>query len=91
MHWDPDLIVIFGGTFATVVAWRLLSIVSSRVNRPGPDVQEIRAMRERMDEIGTAVDAIAIEVERIAEAQRFSTQLLVGSRKAEGGSLKAEV
>lgn len=78
MHWDPDLIVIFGGIFATTVSWRLISIFANRMNRPGPDIAELRAMRERMEEIGTAVDTIAIEVERIAESQRFSAQLLAG-------------
>ena len=36
----------------------------------------------RLERIEQAVDAIAIEVERISEGQRFTTQLLGDTRKA---------
>jgi hypothetical protein len=34
------------------------------------------AIRTRLDQLQQSVDAIAVEVERIAEAQRFSAKLL---------------
>jgi hypothetical protein len=33
-------------------------------------------MRERMDKIDGAIDAVAVEVERIGEGQRFLTQAM---------------
>ncbi|MES2178172.1 MAG: hypothetical protein V4550_09930 [Gemmatimonadota bacterium] len=44
-----------------------------------------RAEDERFERLQQSVDAIAIEVERIAEAQRFSAKLM--SERAEHGSL----
>jgi hypothetical protein len=38
------------------------------------------AVEERLERLGTAVDAIALEVERIAEGQRFTTKLLSEAR-----------
>ncbi|MDB4917443.1 MAG: hypothetical protein JWM95_5087 [Gemmatimonadetes bacterium] len=42
---------------------------------------------ERLERLQQSVDAIAIEVERIAEAQRFSAKLLV--ERGDKASLKA--
>lgn len=39
----------------------------------GPDTSEVVARLERMEQ---AIDAIALEVERISEGQRFTTKLL---------------
>lgn len=38
--------------------------------------QNAPAFQERFDQLQQSVDAIAVEVERIAEAQRFSAKLL---------------
>ncbi|HVZ50112.1 MAG TPA: hypothetical protein VG916_15120 [Gemmatimonadaceae bacterium] len=78
MHWDPDLILIMGGAIAIVLTVRLTGAFTEWVKSRSADPPDLRAMRQRMDEIGNAVDTIALEVERIAEAQRFSTQLLAG-------------
>lgn len=57
---------------------------SKKVSRPevAPDVQE------RMSRIEQAVDAIAIEVERMSEGQRFTTRLLA-EQFGEGGRTDA--
>jgi len=49
-----------------------------------PDVQ---ARLERMEQ---AIDSIAIEVERIAEGQRFTTRLLSGRAEAEAARAGGE-
>lgn len=47
--------------------------VKNRRADPAPSVATTEARLERIEQ---AVDAIAIEVERIAEGQRFTTKLL---------------
>jgi hypothetical protein len=51
---------------------RLMWTRATRMSSPAP----VPARDERLDRIEQAVDAIAIEVERIGEAQRFTTRLL---------------
>jgi hypothetical protein len=51
---------------------RLMWKRATRMSTPAP----APARDERLDRIEQAVDAIAIEVERIGEAQRFTTRLL---------------
>ena len=84
---DPDVI-----SFAAVMATIVLSIaslcgiyvgckwaISSTKRR-----EQLPSARNdaRLEQLQQSVDAIAIEVERIAEAQRFSAKLLAG-REAE--------
>jgi hypothetical protein len=45
------------------------------------------ASDERLSRIEQAVDAIAIEVERISEAQRFTTRLLAEKNGAKAGDV----
>ena len=72
---DPDLIVIFSfGAFAVMVVTigRLTSKwIDRRRQLPRNDQSD-----DRLARIEQAVDAIAVEVERISEAQRFTTRLL---------------
>lgn len=78
---DPDArtfaqvaVIIVGlvGSLTTigVVAWKVLTRGS---NRGGLDS---RLEDGRLEQLQQSVDAIAVEVERIAEAQRFSAKLL---------------
>jgi len=78
MNWDPDLIVIFGGIVAVVLVVGVTRAFTTWMKGRTADPPDLRAMRERIDEIGAAVDTIAVEVERISESQRFSAQLLAG-------------
>ena len=50
-------------------AWRVGKGTSAR-ERPSP------LYEQRFDQLQQSIDAIAVEVERIAEAQRFSAKLL---------------
>ncbi|HEY1952786.1 MAG TPA: hypothetical protein VGG76_08260 [Gemmatimonadaceae bacterium] len=43
---------------------------------PASELPNARQMEQRFDQLQQSVDAIAVEVERIAEAQRFSAKLL---------------
>ncbi|MBV6521296.1 MAG: hypothetical protein MNPFHGCM_01430 [Gemmatimonadaceae bacterium] len=65
--------IVFGtlsGTIITLVRLRYSHNLSKR--QPYPDT----AVDERLQRIEQAVDAIAIEVERMSESQRFVTKVL---------------
>ena len=81
---NPELWVPAVTTLAIVAivagsAYRLLKMWlqrSGRLSTPEADLQE---MRDRFGQLQQAVDAIAIEVERLSEGQRFTTKLLAES------------
>lgn len=77
---DPDVI-----TFAAVsciivglvASLSVIAVVTVRLlNAKSPVKQVKREQDDRLEHLQQSVDAIAIEVERIAEAQRFSAKLL---------------
>ena len=76
-----DMLAI-GGFFTTVVLLGLgIPLVrafgKSREGRLAPPASNPENDR-RLERIETAVDAMAIEIERISEGQRFTTKLLAG-------------
>lgn len=74
------LVVVTCGSLATiaVLAFRAMA----RTRRLPPPAQH----EDRLEHLQQSVDAIAIEVERIAEGQRFTTRLL--SERGEGSGLE---
>ena len=71
-------LMVFVGVMATLGC--LTKIILSIVNRRKPELRSGAAVDEisqRLARIEQAVDATAVEVERISEAQRFTTKLLV--------------
>ncbi|MFL5612625.1 MAG: hypothetical protein ACJ796_03085 [Gemmatimonadaceae bacterium] len=58
------------------VSARLLLIRAKRLSERPPVADS-----ERMKHLEEAIDAIAIEIERISEAQRFQTKLLADREK----------
>jgi hypothetical protein len=70
--------LIFAGMMATLGC--LTKIVLAVINRRRPEFKSgntLDEMAQRLGRIEQAVDATAVEVERISEAQRFTTKLLV--------------
>jgi hypothetical protein len=64
--------IIFGTTAGTI-----LSLARMRLRaKDHPNRISDRGVDDRLDRIEQAVDAIAIEVERMAESQRFTARLL---------------
>jgi hypothetical protein len=65
------VVVLTAGSLAAiaVAAFRAMAR-TKRMQHPAPD--------DRLEHLQQSVDAIAIEVERIAEAQRFSAKLSAG-------------
>ena len=64
----------------TVAALCVIGVVTAkavqRMRRNRPGVALPQASDERLEQIQQSIDAVAIEVERIAEAQRFTAKLL---------------
>ena len=78
----PEAIHIVNSLFVTIaiiaLGIPLIRMIGKRIERgaqlPPPPSPEITTRLERIEQ---AVDAVAIEVERIAEAQRFAAKLMV--------------
>jgi hypothetical protein len=84
MNWDPDLIVIGLTIVGVFIGTPLARALARRIERRDqlPSGSEVLV---RLQSIEQALDSIAVEVERISEAQRFTTRLL-----AEGDAAKSE-
>ena len=81
-------ILVFAGMMATLGC--LTKIILSVLNRRRPELKTgstLDEMLQRLARIEQAVDATAVEVERISEAQRFTTKLLV--EKGHQGGVEA--
>lgn len=85
---DPSLIGLFVplGFFAMVVAIvvgrPMIRAYATRVENESKRPQIPAEVLNRLERIEQAVDAIAVEVERISEGQRFTTKLLSETRGA---------
>ena len=88
---DPDVITFAGVaavsicSLAALAAIGLVFIRNLRSKQPPPELPNRFVIEQRFDQLQQSVDAIAVEVERIAEAQRFSAKLL--AEQAEPRSL----
>jgi hypothetical protein len=78
---DPNLIVheifswVVPGIVTIVLGLPIVRLITRWLEpRPVPP-RELSAINGRLERIETAVDSIALEVERISEAQRFSARL----------------
>ena len=78
---DPNLIVhevfswVVPGVVMIVLGFPIVRLITRWLEpRPVPP-RELGAINGRLERIETAVDSIALEVERISEAQRFSVRL----------------
>ena len=88
---DPGLFVPLGffAMVATIaVATPLVRAFARRMERQGSAAKLSPEVTSRLERIEQAVDAIAIEVERISEGQRFTTKLL--TERASASSREAE-
>ena len=62
--------IVFGTVSSTIIALARMRMKAQQRNQMSPNVEH------RLERIEQAVDAIAVEVERMAESQRFTTRLL---------------
>jgi hypothetical protein len=88
---NPNLITIFGFSllmpFAVQLARRFFA--PERASSRRTQLAETAAMNARMEKMESALDAVAIEVERIGESQRFLTQAMTDPIARGSGALGA--
>ena len=85
MHWDGDLIIISGTIITLALGLPLVRayVRSFEARSRREALQKPDEVTQRLAAIEGAVEAIAVEVERISENQRFTTRLLAGREAAE--------
>jgi hypothetical protein len=78
---DPNLIVhevfswVIPGIVTLVLGYPIVRLITKWLEpRPVPP-RELSSINGRLESIEAAVDAIALEVERISESQRFTAKL----------------
>jgi hypothetical protein len=88
MYADPgEIIGILGSlTIIGAVLFPIARALGRRIEGKAQAVQIPAATDARLDRIEHAVEAIAVEVERISEGQRFTTKLLAERSAAEGAA-----
>jgi hypothetical protein len=70
-------IAFFISVAAVIIGLPLMRAIARRIEKGTPVAAPIPAeVRQQLQQITQSVDAIAIEVERISEGQRFTTKML---------------
>lgn len=78
---DPNMIVqtvfswVVPGVITIVLGLPVVRLITRWLEPKPVPPRELSAINGRLERIETAVDSIALEVERISEAQRFSARL----------------
>lgn len=72
----PLVSVIFGSLVVMVVGWPIARAWARRMDRRYTAPPPAADTGPRFDRIEQAIEAVAIEVERISEGQRFTTRLM---------------
>ena len=71
---------------AVIIGLPIMRAIARRIERGSPPpVQIPKEMRDQLSQLSASVEAIAIEVERISEGQRFTTKML-SERTREGSA-----
>jgi hypothetical protein len=87
---DPDIVSFFqvcAGIVITVASLATIGVAARVILlRAQRSAQRPRIDDNRLQHLEQSVDAIAIEVERISEAQRFATKLLTEKERESAGS-----
>jgi hypothetical protein len=87
-----DISIAFFLTFALVIiGLPLARAFARRMDRRGGTAQVSNEVSSQLAHLNQAVDAIALEVERISEGQRFATRLLSEQRDAARQTLPSGV
>lgn len=73
--------IIFGTGAAVAITALIANTVLKMRKTPQIDFVGLQQVEERLERMEQAIDAMAVEMERVSEGQRFTTRLL--SEKAE--------
>ncbi len=84
----PFEMISLGMVCLTVVACGAMALVALRRRTPAPSRAFEANVMDRLNRIEQSVDAIAVEVERVSESQRFVTKIMAdrGTPKLPGRS-----
>ena len=77
--WVPAVTTIAIVAIVAGSAQRIIKTWLQRSERSSIPEADLKEMRDGIGQLQQAVDAIAIEVERLSEGQRFTTKLLAES------------
>ena len=69
-------IAFFVMVAAVIIGWPIMRALGKRIERGTPPPAVPAEVRDQLNQLNQAVEAIAIEVERISEGQRYTTKLL---------------
>lgn len=73
---DLAIATVIGGTICiSMIALAITRIVTTRRRRELPE-STVARLEQRLERMELAIDAMATEVERVAEGQRFTSRLL---------------
>lgn len=70
--------IIFGSVSLIGIVWGIAwgAVRSKRAEAELPDSGSMARIEQRLERMEQALDAVAVEVERVSEGQRFTTKLL---------------
>jgi hypothetical protein len=84
-------IAFFVTIAAIIIGLPLMRAIARRIERGTPVAAPIPVeIKEQLQQISQSVDAIAIEVERISEGQRFTTKMLADRSREAGEPLERQ-
>jgi hypothetical protein len=72
-----DLVVIFSGILVITVGYQISRAIRARMERSSINPSSLFEVKQHLEQLQQSVDSIAVEVERISEAQRFTAKLLM--------------
>jgi hypothetical protein len=79
---EPISIAFFAMIAIIVVGLPLMRAIARKIDRGTPVAAAVpKEVTDRLQQISQSVDAIAIEVERISEGQRFTTKMLTDKQR----------
>jgi hypothetical protein len=76
MDGNSMVVALAGQVCGTILLISLIAAWVTRRRKTLPAPKELERIEVRLAEMQHALDAVAIEVERISEGQRFATKLL---------------
>ena len=83
-------IVLFICIAAMVIGVPLVKVFAKRIENQPRDLRLPQDVTMRLERMENAIDAIAVEIERISEGQRFTTKLLSERVDKAAGSALSE-
>lgn len=68
--------ILMGGTIAIAIITTVAKLIAKRRDPSALGSGAVAQLDERLARMEQAIDAMAVEVERVSEGQRFTTKLL---------------